>query len=283
MLIGSTDHVPGAAGRYGDGMRDDQDERTVPESLAGSTDGVGASAPVTIVTGGGRGIGAAISRRLAADGHDVVIAYRRDRVSAEETALAVRERGRRALVVQADTTDPDAVERMFAEARALGPLTGLVNNAGSATAIGRLESNDLADIRHDLDVNLMAVITCCKSALAPMAASGGGSIVNISSAAATLGSAGVYVHYAAAKAAVEALTLGLSQELARDGIRVNAVAPGIISTGFHRDPDRPAKLADTIPLGRPGMPEEVAGAVAWLLSEDASYTTGATVRVAGGR
>jgi NAD(P)-dependent dehydrogenase (short-subunit alcohol dehydrogenase family) len=238
---------------------------------------------ITIVTGGGRGIGAAISRRLAEDGHDLVITYRRDRNSAEDTALVVRELGRRAMVVQADTTVESDVERMFAEAQTLGPLTGLVNNAGAATAVGRLTDNALADIRRDIDVNLMAVITCCKHALAPLVESGGGSIVNISSSAATLGSAGLYVHYAAAKAAVEALTVGLSQELAGDGIRVNAVAPGVIWTEFHRDPDRPAKLADTIPMGRAGLPHEVASAVAWLMSDGASYTTGTTIRTAGGR
>ena len=238
---------------------------------------------ITVVTGGGRGIGAAVSRRLAAEGHDIVISFLNDRASAERTAAAVRDNGQRALVVQADSTDADGVKRMIAQAAQFGPLTGLVNNAGSATAIGRLADNSLDDIRRDIDVNLMAVITCCQLAIAPMSTAGGGSIVNISSAAATLGSAGEYVHYAAAKAAVEALTVGLSKELGGDGIRVNAVAPGVIWTEFHKDPERPAKLAAAIPAGRAGTADEVAGAVAWLMSDDASYTTGAVLRVAGGR
>jgi glucose 1-dehydrogenase len=237
---------------------------------------------VTIVTGGGRGIGAAISTRLARDGHDVVITYRRDRRAAEEAADAVRGYGRRALTVPVDSRDIDSIERLFSGVQAFGPLTGLVNNAGSATAVGRLETNEVEAIRRDLDVNLFGVIAACKFAIPSMREAGGGAIVNISSAAATLGSPHTYVHYAAAKAGVEALTIGLSKELAADGIRVNAVAPGTVWTDFHQDPDRPAKVAATIPLGRAGMPEEIAGAVAWLLSDDASYATGTTIRVAGG-
>jgi glucose 1-dehydrogenase len=237
---------------------------------------------LTIVTGGGRGIGAAVSKRIAREGHDVVLTYRRDRDAAEQTAREVRALGRRAWCVSVDTTHDDSVRRLFDEVRTLGPLTGLVNNAGSAGAIGRLQNNDLATIREDLDVNLLGPIACCKFAIESMIEAGGGSIVNISSAAATLGSPGTYVHYAAAKAGIEALTVGLSKELAGDGIRVNAVAPGTIWTDFHRDPERPAKVAATIPLGRAGAPDEIAGAVAWLLSDDASYATGTTIRVAGG-
>jgi NAD(P)-dependent dehydrogenase (short-subunit alcohol dehydrogenase family) len=236
----------------------------------------------TIVTGGGRGLGAAISRRLAAEGHDVVLTYRSDRESAEGVAREVTALGPSALVVQVDTTDERSVERLFGEAEEFGPVTGLVNNAASVSAVGQLEQNDLDAIRRDLDVNLFAVIACIRYAVRPMRAAGGGAIVNISSAAATLGSPGTYVHYAAAKAGVDALTVGLAKELASDGIRVNAVAPGILWTRFHRDPERPAKLAPTIPMGRSGQPEEIAGAVAWLLSSDAGYTTGTVVRVAGG-
>ncbi len=237
---------------------------------------------LTVVTGGSRGIGAAISRRLAAEGHDVVITYRRDREAAEEVASDVRRMGQRALVLQTDTTDEHSVIDLFDQARAFGTLTGLVNNAGSASAIGSLEGNSLTAISRDLDVNLLGVIACSKYAIGPMSRAGGGSIVNISSAAATLGGPGTYVHYAAAKAAVEALTVGLSKELAGQNIRVNAVAPGTVWTGFHQDPDRPAKVAGAIPMGRAGNPDEIAGAVAWLLSDDAGYTTGATIRVAGG-
>ena len=157
-----------------------------------------------------------------------------------------------------------------------------MNNAGSASAVGTLAENDMADIRRDIDINLVGVILCTQRAVQVMSESGGGAIVNISSAAATLGGAGSYVHYAAAKAAVDGLTVGLSKEVAPLGIRVNAVAPGTIWTEFHRDPDRPAKVAMTVPLGRAGQPDEIAGAVAWLLSPDASYATGTIIRVAGG-
>jgi NAD(P)-dependent dehydrogenase (short-subunit alcohol dehydrogenase family) len=237
---------------------------------------------LTVVTGGGRGIGAAICRRLAADGHDIVLTYRADADSAGAVAAEVRAAGRRALAVQTDTTDEASVAELFRVAETFGTIRGLVNNAGAASAVGRLEDNPMELIGRDLDVNILGVIACSKYAIAPMKRAGGGAIVNISSAAATLGSANTYVHYAAAKAAVDALTVGLSKELATDNIRVNAVDPGIISTQFHRDPDRPAKLASTIPMGRAGRPEEIAGAVAWLLSEDASYTTGTIMRVAGG-
>ncbi|MDI9897790.1 SDR family oxidoreductase [Rhodococcus sp. IEGM 1381] len=239
------------------------------------------SAPLTIVTGGTRGIGAAVSRRLVADGHDVVIGYRSDASAAETLATELSTSGRTAVAVCADTTDEQAVSNMFTAAAEIGTLTGLVNNAGSARAVGKLADNDIETIRADLDVNLIGVITCCKYAIAAMAESGG-AIVNISSAAATLGSPGMYVHYAAAKAAVDTLTVGLSKEVAAQNIRVNAVAPGIIETDFHRDRQRPQKMASNIPLGRPGVPDEIAGAVSWLLSADARYATGTVIRVAGG-
>lgn len=237
---------------------------------------------LTVITGGSRGIGAAISRRLATQGHDVVITYLRNRDGADEVAADVRHMGRRALVLQTDTTDEHSVVELFDQAQAFGTLTGLVNNAGSASAIGPLEENGLEVIGRDLDVNLWGVIACSKYAIGPMSQAGGGAIVNISSAAATLGGAGTYVHYAAAKAAVEAFTVGLSKELAGKNIRVDAVAPGTVWTDFHQDPDRPAKVAATIPMGRAGKPDEITGAVAWLLSDDAGYTTGTTIRVAGG-
>lgn len=237
---------------------------------------------LTVVTGGSRGIGAAISRRLAAEGHDVVFTYLRDRDAADEVASDVRRTGQRALVLQTDTTEEHSVIELFDQAQAFGTLTGLVNNAGSASAIGSLEGNSLKAISRDLDVNLLGVIACSKYAIGPMSQAGGGCIVNISSAAATLGGPGTYVHYAAAKAAVEALTVGLSKELAGKNIRVNAVAPGTVWTDFHQDRDRPAKVAAAIPMGRAGKPHEIAGAVAWLLSDDAGYATGTTIRIAGG-
>jgi NAD(P)-dependent dehydrogenase (short-subunit alcohol dehydrogenase family) len=240
------------------------------------------STKLTVVTGGGRGIGAAVTRRLAAEGHDVVITYRQDQGAADEVADDVRRSGRRALTVPVEMTDVSSVAELFDRVTSFGTLTGLVNNAGSAAAVGPLETNDLEVIRRDLEVNLFGVIACTQHAIGPLRRAGGGAVVNISSVAASLGGPGTYVHYAAAKAGVEALTVGLAKELAAENIRVNGVAPGTVWTEFHRDPDRPAKVAATIPMGRAGRPEEIAGAVAWLLSDDASYATGTTLRITGG-
>ncbi|WP_328666908.1 glucose 1-dehydrogenase [Streptomyces sp. NBC_00322] len=245
------------------------------------------SRPVTIVTGGSRGIGAATCVRLAADGHDLTLAYLSNSAAADEVAAAVRAAGARCVTVQADTSEEADVERLFdTAARELGPVTGLVNNAGVTGPLGRLADTRTSDLRRVVEVNLLGYLLCCRRAARDMAALGSGAIVNISSAAATLGSPGEYVHYAATKAATDALTVGLAKELGPDGIRVNAVAPGVINTDMHAtmgDPDRPSKAATTIPLGRPGEPEEIAAAVAWLLSPDASYTTGTVLRVSGGR
>jgi NAD(P)-dependent dehydrogenase (short-subunit alcohol dehydrogenase family) len=233
---------------------------------------------VTIVTGGSRGIGAAIARRLAAAGHRLVISYRRDREAADEVAAATG-----AIAVQADVTSEEDVDRIFAAGAALGQVTGLVSNAGVTSRLGRLVDAKVEDLRRVVDVNLVGALLCARRAAAVLPR--GGAIVNSSSGAATLGSPNQYVHYAAAKAGVDALTIGLAKELAPAGIRVNAVAPGIIRTEIHAvsgDPDRPDKLAGTIPLGRPGEVDEVSGAVAWLLSPEASYTTGAILRVTGG-
>ncbi|MGV9596181.1 SDR family NAD(P)-dependent oxidoreductase [Streptosporangium sandarakinum] len=238
--------------------------------------------PVTVVTGGSRGIGAAICARLAADGHDVVVGYRSDATAAETVAETVRAAGRRCLTVPSDTADESSVDRLFDAAAEFGPVTGLVNNAGISGGNGRLADADAEGMRRALEVNVLGYLLCARRAVRDMSRAGGGAIVNISSAAATLGSPGQYVHYAATKAAVDTMTVGLAKEVAADGIRVNCVAPGIIWTEFHADPQRPAKLAGTIPMGRAGQPEEITGAVSWLLSADASYTTGAILRVAGG-
>ncbi|MFJ1647664.1 SDR family NAD(P)-dependent oxidoreductase [Streptomyces sp. NPDC088258] len=244
----------------------------------------GQPVPVTVVTGGSRGIGAAVCARLAADGHHVALAYHSDAAAAEAVAASVREAGRRCTAVRVDTADEAGVDLLFETAAAeLGPVTGLVNNAGVSGPVGPLADADPAGIRRALDVNVVGYLLCARRAVRDMTRTGGGAIVNVSSAAATLGSPGEYVHYAAAKGAVDTMTVGLSKEVARLGIRVNAVAPGVIRTGFHADPARPDKLADGIPMGRPGQPEEIAGAVAWLLSPDASYATGTILRVAGGR
>ncbi|MFE4874016.1 SDR family NAD(P)-dependent oxidoreductase [Streptomyces sp. NPDC056682] len=245
------------------------------------------SRPVTIVTGGSRGIGAATCVRLAADGHDLALGYVSNEVAAREVAAMVREAGGRCVTVRADTSQEADVERLFDTAAAeLGPVSGLVNNAGVTGPLGRLANARTDDLRRVLDVNVLGYLLCCRRAARDMAALGGGAIVNISSAAATLGAPGDYVHYAASKAATDALTIGLSKELGQDRIRVNAVAPGIIDTDMHAtmgDPDRPARAAAGIPLGRPGEASEIAAAVAWLLSPDASYTTGTVLRVSGGR
>ncbi|WCN06205.1 SDR family NAD(P)-dependent oxidoreductase [Streptomyces sp. M92] len=245
------------------------------------------SRPLTVVTGGSRGIGAATCLRLAADGHDVVVGYVRDDSAAEAVVAGVREAGGRGLAVRADTSAESDVERLFevAEER-LGPVTGLVSNAAVTGPLGRLADSDTATLRRVLDVNLLGVLLCSRRAAQLMTARGGGAIVNVSSGAATIGSPGEYVHYAATKAGVDALTLGLAKELGPDGIRVNAVAPGVVDTEMHAamgDPERARRMGAAVPMGRPGRAEEIAAAISWLMSPDASYTTGAVLRVAGGR
>ncbi|MET9499889.1 glucose 1-dehydrogenase [Streptomyces sp. NPDC006552] len=247
----------------------------------------GTGRPVTLVTGGGRGIGAATALRLARDGHDVALSYVHDEDAAARVAGTVRATGARCAVLRADTSREADVERMFDEAvERLGPLTGLVNNAGVTSPLGPLAEAQTADLRRVLDVNVLGVLLCCRRAARDMSAAGAGAVVNVSSAAATLGSPGDYVHYAASKAAVDTLTLGLAKELGPAGVRVNAVAPGLIDTEIHAAsgaPDRARQGAPGIPLRRPGAAEEVAAAIAWLLSDDAAYTTGTVLRVAGGR
>lgn len=244
---------------------------------------------VTVVTGGSRGIGAAVALRLARAGQSVAIGYELAREAAERCAELVRAEGVRAAVVQADTSVAEQVEAMFDTVREeLGPITGLVNNAGITGPVGRFTETSPEVMRRVVDVNVTGALLCARRAAREMSTrhgGRGGAIVNISSAAATIGSPGEYVHYAAGKAAVDAMTVGLSKELAVEGIRVNSVQPGMTLTDIHArmgDPERPWRNADRVPMGRPGEPEEIAGAVAWLLSPEASYTTGAVLRVAGG-
>ncbi|MEU8007344.1 glucose 1-dehydrogenase [Catellatospora sp. NPDC049111] len=240
---------------------------------------------IIIVTGGSRGIGAATCVKLAAAGHDVVVGYRGDADAAAEVVAKVAAAGRRAIAVRVDVSDGAQVRELFDRTQAeLGTPTGLVNNAAVSSAIGPFTELSEADLRRVVEVNVIGAILCAQEAARRMGP--GGAIVNVSSVAATLGSPGEYVHYAASKAAVETLTVGLSKELGPAGIRVNTVSPGVIHTGFHAgsgEPGRADRLGPAAPLGRSGQPEEVANAIAWLLSDEASYITGATLKVSGGR
>jgi NAD(P)-dependent dehydrogenase (short-subunit alcohol dehydrogenase family) len=235
-------------------------------------------AGLIVVTGGSRGIGAAVVRRLAADGHRVVIGYR---AAADRAQALAREVD--GIAVRAEVSDEADVDALFDAAAALGPVTGVVINAGITSPVGPLAQLRVEDLRRVVDVNVIGALLCARRAARDLQA--GGAIVSISSAAATLGSPGEYVHYAASKAAVDAMTIGLAKELGPRGIRVNAVAAGTVRTAIHElsgVPDRPDRVASAIPLGRPGEPEEIAEAVAWLLGDAASFTTGAILRVAGG-
>jgi NAD(P)-dependent dehydrogenase (short-subunit alcohol dehydrogenase family) len=244
--------------------------------------------PVTIVTGGSRGIGAATVLALARAGHDVAFGYRSDSETAGRVCSAAAELGGRCLALQADVTRERDIERMFGEAAELGPVTGLVSNAGLTAHIGDLADTPVEVIREVIDVNLVGVVLCARQAARVMSirrGGRGGAIVNVSSAAATLGSAHEYVHYAAAKAGVDAVTVGLAKELAGDGIRVNAVAPGLVNTEIHAAagaPDRARQAVSRIPMGRLAEPDEIAPAIVWLLGPEAAYATGAVLRVAGG-
>ena len=245
---------------------------------------------ILVVTGGGRGIGAALSVLAAERGYDVVINYAADGWAAEEVASRVRDRGRRALTVRGDVSRPDDVAELFDAAAELGPLAGVVNNAAvTGNTPGRLDEQSPEVVRRVLDVNVAGVVFSCQEAVRRMSTRYGGSgggIVNVSSTAARTGSPGEWTHYAATKAAVETLTVGLAHEVAREGIRVNAVAPGLVDTGLHAAaglPDRVSRLAPTIPLGRAGQPSEIAEAVLWLLSPASSYVTGAVLTAGGGR
>ncbi|GAB3199510.1 SDR family oxidoreductase [Nocardioides hungaricus] len=240
----------------------------------------------TLVTGGTRGIGAATALRLARDGHELVLGYARDDRAAEEARVAVEDAGARCLLVRADLTESAGVDRLF---EAAGRITGVVNNAGATLHIGRLAETPPAVIEATVDLNLTSALLVARAAVRALGTSYGGSggvLVNVSSGAATLGAPGEYVQYAAAKAGVDALTVGLAQEVADEGVRVVGVAPGIVRTTIHADAGEPGRIdrvGPLIPLGRVGEPHEVADAIAWLMSDAASYVTGTTLRVAGGR
>lgn len=245
---------------------------------------------VVIVTGGGRGIGKAAALAAAAAGYDVAISYRQDRAAADEVVQGVRAQGRRGLAVAADSADEAAIVRLFAEVdRQLGPVDALVNNAGIVGRTCRVDEMSADDVSRVLAVNVTGCFTAAREAVKRMSTrhgGRGGGIVNVSSAASRLGSPGEFVHYAASKGAIDTFTLGLAREVANEGIRVNAVRPGMIDTEIHAasgSPERVARIIPTVPMRRIGTPEEVAQTILWLLSDSASYVTGALIDVSGGR
>jgi NAD(P)-dependent dehydrogenase (short-subunit alcohol dehydrogenase family) len=247
------------------------------------------AARTVVVTGASRGIGAAVARRAAAAGWDVLIAYRHRREQARSVVDQVHRQGRRAFAVQADVSDPAQVERLFVEADRFGGLAGLVNNAGVTGGLATVEDVRPEQVREAFATNVEGTILCTQAALRRLSCSRGGSggvIVNISSTAARTGGTGEWVHYAASKAAVNCFTVGAAREAAGDGVRIVAVAPGLVMTDLHADngvPDRPERLAPTVPAGRAGTPAEIANTVVWALSDEASYLVGSVIEVGGGR
>jgi NAD(P)-dependent dehydrogenase (short-subunit alcohol dehydrogenase family) len=246
--------------------------------------------PILLVTGASRGIGAATAILAAQRGYDVAINYQANEAAARGVAEACRAAGARAEIVQGDMAVEADIDRLFETVdKRLGRLTHLVNNAGVVGRGGRVDDADPAMIRAVIDLNVTGAILIARQAvrrMSPRHGGRGGAIVNISSAAATLGAPGEYVWYAASKGAIDSLTYGLSRELAREDIRVNAVAPGLIATEIHAaggEPGRVERLAPQLPTGRAGTAEEVAETILFLLSDAASYVTGAILRVAGGR
>ncbi|HXJ20840.1 MAG TPA: SDR family oxidoreductase [Polyangia bacterium] len=243
-----------------------------------------------IITGGGRGIGAATARLAAARGYAIAVNYAHDERAADAVTAEIRASGGAAIAIQADVSREADVERLFRQAaRELGPLSVLVNNAGIVDRQARVDEIHEARLQRMLAVNVVGSFLCAAAAVRSMSTrhgGRGGNIVNVSSAAAKYGSPGEYVDYAASKAAIDTLTIGLAREVAAESIRVNAVRPGIIDTEIHAqsgDPGRAQRLAPALPMGRPGTAQEVANAILWLVSDEAAYCTGTILDVAGGR
>jgi NAD(P)-dependent dehydrogenase (short-subunit alcohol dehydrogenase family) len=245
-----------------------------------------AAAPVLLVTGASRGIGAATARLAAARGYDVGVNYVSDRKSADEVVAAVTQAGRRAVAIQADMGKEADIDRMFEELdQKLGRVTHLVYNTGITGPMSRVDGADPKVWREVFDVNVIGAFLAVKHAVQRMSVKHGGqggAMVLISSAMATLGGANEYIWYAASKGAIESMTVGLARELAPDKIRVNSVAPGPVLTGIH-PPGRLERIIPNVPMGRAGEPEEIAEAILFLLSEQSSWTDGVVLRVAGGR
>lgn len=245
---------------------------------------------VLLVTGGGRGIGAATARLAASQGRAVAVNYTANSLAADEVVRGIRELGGTAITVQADVADEAQVLAMFQKIDAkLGRLTGLVNNAGVVDVSARVDEMSVARMKRMFDINVIGSMLCAREAVRRMSTrhgGEGGAIVNVSSAASRLGSPGQYVDYAAAKGAIDAFTIGLAKEVAAEGIRVNAVRPGLIETDIHASgglPNRVRDLQHLVPMQRGGTADEVAQAIVWLLSDAASYTTMSLIDVSGGR
>ncbi|MBN9672850.1 SDR family oxidoreductase [Roseibium aggregatum] len=244
---------------------------------------------VVIVTGGSRGIGASVCRKLGALGHTVIVNYAGNEAAATDVVTTIESAGGAATAVQADVGSEQDVIRLFETADTLGTLKGLVNNAGVVDRAMRVEDMLLDRLTRMVNINLIGTFLCAREAVRRMSTKNGGqggTIVNLGSAASKLGSPGMYVDYAATKGAIDTMTVGLAGEVALEGIRVNAVRPGIIDTEIHASggaPDRVEKLQSQLPMKRAGTADEVAEAIVWLMSDQSSYTTGAILDVSGGR
>ncbi len=246
--------------------------------------------PTLLITGGSRGIGAATALLAAQRSYAVAVNYTANALAADEVVRQIRAQGGNAITVQADVGDEAQVMAMFRKIDAkLGRLTALVNNAGVVDVAARVDEMSVARLKRMFDINVVGSFVCAREAVKRMSTrlgGSGGAIVNVSSAAARLGGAGQYVDYAASKGAIDTFTIGFAKEVALEGIRVNAVRPGIIETDIHASggqPDRARQMALQVPMQRAGSAEEVAQAIVWLLSNDASYTTGTLLDVTGGR